>query len=141
MNQPSWPDVRQLLPHRPPMLLVDCVLSMNTSSCTAFKHVREDEPCFLGHFPGNPIFPGVLTIEALAQVCAICLGQGKTGILPIFAGINRAKFRAMVRPGDRLELFVHKVCEENGFYTFSALAEVGGRTVCDAELVIVLKQP
>ena len=95
-------DVLTLLPHRAPMLMVDRVLELREDGCTALKNISHSEPCFQGHFPGNPIFPGVLIIEALAQTCALWLNRDGSGMLPIFAGIASASFRRKVQPGDRL---------------------------------------
>ena len=131
--------VLDLLPHRPPMLMVDRVLSLDGDSCRAVKDVRTDEPCFQGHFPGNPVFPGVLIIEALAQTCSLCLNRGGGERLPIFAGIEQARFLSMVRPGDRLELDVRRVGERKGFHTFACTAQADGRAVCRAKLTIVMK--
>lgn len=128
-----------LLPHRPPMLMVDRILSLDGDSCQAVKRVSADEPCFLGHFPGHPVFPGVLIIEALAQACSLCLNRGGGESLPIFAGIERARFLSMVRPGDELLLDVHRTGERKGFHTFACSARAGDRQVCRAELTIVRK--
>ena len=97
-------DILSLLPHRPPMLMVDRVVASDAHSCTAIKNISHAEPCFQGHFPGNPVFPGVLTIEALAQTCVICLRNRGDEKTPLFAGINSARFKRMVRPGDQLQL-------------------------------------
>ena len=132
-------DVQALLPHRPPMLLVDRILELNEERCVALKNISQSEPCFTGHFPGNPVFPGVLTIEALAQTCSIWLGQKSLDSLPIFAGIQSARFLRMIVPGDQLRLEGRCTGEEKGFYTFEAIASVDGEPVCKATLVIVLR--
>ena len=95
---------------------------------------------FKGHFPGNPIFPGVLIIEALAQCCAIWLNRDGSGKLPVFAGIASARFRRKVQPGDTLELSVRFLSEKKGFYTFRTLAEVDGQPACEAELVVCYRE-
>lgn len=135
------PDVSALLPHRPPMLMVDRVVDLREDGCTALKNISQSEPCFQGHFPGAPIFPGVLIIEALAQTCSIWLGQKSDGALPIFAGIESARFRFKVVPGDQLTLGAQFISEKKGFYTFHAKAEVSGQTACDAVLTICLRNP
>ena len=132
--------ILSLLPHRPPMLMVDGIRGLAEDSCTAYKHISWSEPCFHGHFPGNPIFPGVLIIEALAQCCAIWLNRDGSGKLPVFAGIASARFRRKVQPGDTLELSVRFLSEKKGFYTFRTLAEVDGQPACEAELVVCYRE-
>ena len=129
-------DILSLLPHRPPMLMVDRVRELGEDGCRAYKQISWSEPCFQGHFPGNPIFPGVLIIEALAQACAIWLNRDGSGKLPIFAGIASARFRRKVQPGDTLELSVRLLSERKGFYTFQTAASVEEQVACEAELVV-----
>lgn len=132
-------DVLTILPHRPPMLMVDRILEVEKAGCRALKQISWSEPCFQGHFPGQPVFPGVLIIEALAQTCALWLHQsGGTG-LPIFAGIESARFLRKVLPGDTLELHAVLAGEKKGFYTFQATAAVAGEPVCRAQLVVCLR--
>ena len=132
-------DVLTLLPHRAPMLMVDRVLELREDGCTALKNISHSEPCFQGQFPGNPIFPGVLIIEALAQTCALWLNRDGSGMLPIFAGIASASFRRKVQPGDQLTLSARFVSERKGFYTFRTEAAVEGQCACQAELVVCYK--
>ena len=132
-------DVLTLLPHRAPMLMVDRVLELREDGCTALKNISHSETCFQGHFPGNPIFPGVLIIEALAQTCALWLNRDGSGMLPIFAGIASASFRRKVQPGDQLTLSARFVSERKGFYTFRTEAAVEGQCACQAELVVCYK--
>ena len=132
-------DILSLLPHRPPMLMVDRVVASDAHSCTAIKNISHAEPCFQGHFPGNPVFPGVLTIEALAQTCVICLRNRGDEKTPLFAGINSARFKRIVLPGDQLKLMVQMSGERKGFYTFQTIAQVDGETACEAELVVALR--
>lgn len=134
------PDILTRLPHRPPMLMVDRILTLGDDGCRALKQISWSEPCFQGHFPGQPVFPGVLMIEALAQTCAVWMhGLGKEG-LPIFAGIESARFLRKVLPGDTLELQAAPVKENKGFYTFQTTASVAEETVCQAQLVICLRK-
>lgn len=136
MEPPEEFAVTDLLPHRPPMLLVDRVLSLSATACEAVKNISYAEPCFQGHFPGAPIFPGVLTLEALGQTCALCLHRDGGARPPIFAGVSAARFLRPVRPGDRLRLSVRLSGTRRCFHTFQALARVGGQVVCEAELTI-----
>ena len=112
-------EIQAILPHRYPMLMVDRVLDLKPGeSVVAQKNVSINEQIFQGHFPGNPIFPGVLQIEAMAQAGAIALlsmpdFKGKTAYL---GGIKKAKFRHMVRPGDvlRIEVTLEKLIDNAG---------------------------
>ena len=112
-------EIQAILPHRYPMLMVDRVLDLKPGeSVVAQKNVSINEQIFQGHFPGNPIFPGVLQIEAMAQAGAIALlsmpdFKGKTAYL---GGIKKAKFRHMVRPGDvlRIEVTLEKLIDNGG---------------------------
>ncbi len=98
--------IQRILPHRYPFLLLDRVLELTPERAVGVKNVSANEPFFAGHFPGRPIMPGVLILEALAQLGAVAVlsrpeNQGK---LALFAGLDRVRFKRMVRPGDRLEL-------------------------------------
>ena len=105
-------EIMDLLPHRYPFLLVDRVTSYELGqSICAYKNITFNEPCFTGHFPGQPIFPGVLILEALAQVAGV-LGfksMEKTDKLYLFAGVDNARFKQPVVPGDKLEMEVEIV--------------------------------
>ncbi len=129
-------EVTAILPHRQPMLMVDRVLELREDGCAAMKNISYSEPCFIGHFPGQPVFPGVLIIEALAQTCAIWLKQKAEGT-PVFAEIREARFLRMVRPGDQLRLEIRMIERERSRYTFETAASVDGVTVCRAALTIV----
>lgn len=136
-------DIMKILPHRYPMLLVDRVLTMTPGEAvTAVKNVSVNEAIFQGHFPGNPTFPGVLQIEALAQAGAIALLsipalQGKTAYL---GGIRKAKFRQMVRPGDTLRLVVTLTKLQGGIGVGSGRAYVGDTLACAAELTFAVQE-
>lgn len=143
-------DIQQILkwlPHRYPMLLVDRV-----TECVVSKHIRGiknvtmNEPFFQGHFPGYPVMPGVLVIEALAQLSSILawmeLGrQPGDGSLIFFAGIDNARFRRQVIPGDTLILEAEIKKMSRGLGKFVARARVGDQMAAEAELMAVVRGP
>ena len=135
-------EVMRYLPHRFPMLMVDRVLECKPNeSLTAIKNVTINEPFFPGHFPGRPVFPGVFILEALAQACGI-LAFASAGEVPdkdsslYFVGIDKARFRRPVEPGDQLILKVGFQKVRRGIYRFDTRAEVDGKAVCTAELMV-----
>lgn len=126
-----------LLPHRPPFLFVDTVERCSPgASCLARYRVKGDEPYLAGHFPGNPVVPGVLQLEALAQVGAIAVVSDPrfAGRLPLFGGVEKARFRRIVRPGDEMELdvVIDRLSTRGGWG--DARASVDGTTTCDARI-------
>lgn len=134
--------VMQRLPHRYPFLLVDRVLECHPGErIKALKNVTMNEPFFPGHFPHRPVMPGVIIIEALAQTCGI-LAFVSAGIMPdensqfYFAGIDRARFRRPVEPGDQLILNAKLERAIRGIWKFSTSAEVDGREVAGAEMMV-----
>ena len=134
-------EILRLLPHRQPFLLVDKVLRYEPhKSIVAIKNVTYNEPFFAGHFPEKPVMPGVLMLEALAQAAGVLayLSAGKTakdGLLFYFAGIDNARFKRIVGPGDQLQLSVETVKAKQGIYKFNAVATVDGEIACTAELL------
>lgn len=138
--------VLQLLPHRYPFLLVDRLTQMNADeSCVGIKNVTINEPFFQGHFPGFPVMPGVLIIEGLAQTAgALCvhnLGQDYKPQLVYFMGIDRAKFRKPVLPGDQLEYHVRKLRSRGRAWRFYGEAKVNGQIVAEAEVSAMIVDP
>ncbi|HZR14183.1 MAG TPA: 3-hydroxyacyl-ACP dehydratase FabZ [Acidimicrobiia bacterium] len=130
-----------LLPHRPPFRFVDSVGSLEPGSGVEARYrVTGDEPFLAGHFPGNPIFPGVLQLEALAQAGAIALlsDERYAGKLPLFGGVTDVRFRRLVRPGDELTLRVEmeRLSARGGWG--SARATVDGERCCDARLLFAI---
>jgi 3-hydroxyacyl-[acyl-carrier-protein] dehydratase len=147
MNEPV--DVRKILdliPHRYPLLLVDRVLEYKELDyLKAIKNITMNEPYFSGHFPGNPIMPGVLMLEALAQASAILFSlshEVKEGyeFLHFFAGIDKAKFKHVVTPGDQLRLEVKLIGKKKAFWRMQGEAYVGDKLACSAELMSASKE-
>ena len=142
-------DIHQILkalPHRYPLLLVDRVKSLELGErIHAIKGVTMNEGFFQGHFPGAPIMPGVLQIEAMAQAAAILgietLELAGTGKLVFFMGIENAKFRAPVTPGCLLDLEVEFVQKRSRVYKFRGRARVEGKTTSEAEFTAMIADP
>jgi 3-hydroxyacyl-[acyl-carrier-protein] dehydratase len=131
--------ILKALPHRYPFLMVDRIISMRgDEAAIGIKNVTINEPQFLGHFPGNPVFPGVLMIEGMAQTAgAICiLSQSKENLAPkvYFLTIDKAKFRKPVVPGDTIEYHVRKIARKKNMWWFRGEAKVAGHTVAEAEV-------
>lgn len=134
-------EIRQLLPHRYPFLLVDRIIEINPgATAVGIKNVTINEEFFQGHFPGNPIMPGVLIVEALAQVAGLLsLRSGATaGQLVYFLSIERAKFRKPVVPGDQLKLEVNIVQQRNNVWKFSGNAKVEDKIVAEADFTAMV---
>ncbi len=132
--------IQQLLPHRYPFLLVDKVLECEPKEhLLACKNVTFNEPFFQGHFPGNPIFPGVLMLEALAQATALLTSQSDDqygpGSIYYLAGIDKARFKKTVGPGDQLMLEARVVKTRRNIWTFDCRAEVDGELATSATIM------
>ena len=136
-------EVIALLPHRYPFLMIDKVLDYDDMSLRAVKNVTVNEPFFTGHFPENPVMPGVLITEALAQAGAI-LAYLKTKSSPkdhlfFLAGIDNAKFKQMVLPGDQLILEVKITNNKSNFWKIQGEAKVDGKIVCSLEILSAMR--
>jgi 3-hydroxyacyl-[acyl-carrier-protein] dehydratase len=146
---PLTRDIRQImaaLPHRYPMLLVDRVAELVIDErITAIKAVSINEPFFAGHFPGRPIMPGVLIVEALAQAAGVLavesLGLSGSGKLVYFMAIDGAKFRTPVEPGCLLELKVSFVQKRSSVCKFAGQALVGGKLAAEASFTAMIADP
>jgi 3-hydroxyacyl-[acyl-carrier-protein] dehydratase len=136
--------IQRLLPHRPPFLLVDRVTSWTPGGrLTALKSVTMNEPFFVGHFPGHPVMPGVLILEALAQACALLAilslpPEQLRRKVTYLMGIDGARFRKPVVPGDRLELLVEVVKQKGPVWKQVGKAQVDGQVVAEGEYLAML---
>lgn len=138
-------DIQQLLqylPHRYPFLLVDRIVNcVGDESCVGIKNVTANEPQFLGHFPGQPIMPGVLLIEGMAQTAgALCVHASRSSRPKIvyFMTIDKVKFRKPVVPGDRVEFHMKRLNRRRNMWWYRGEARVDGVLVCEAELSAML---
>ena len=132
------------LPHRYPFLMIDRILEAHEDkSCIGLKNVSINEPQFQGHFPGEPVMPGVLLIEGMAQTAgAFCIAHntepGKAPPLVYFMTIDKAKFRKPVVPGDQVEFHVERTNRRRNMWWFKARALVDGACVCEAEFAALI---
>jgi 3-hydroxyacyl-[acyl-carrier-protein] dehydratase len=135
-------DIQKLLPHRYPFLLVDRIVEcVPGQRAVGIKNVSVNEPHFQGHFPGRPIMPGVLIVEAMAQVGGVLMAQlpDMPEGLFVFAGIDKVRFRRLVVPGDQLVMTVELLCvKQRRFGKMQARAEVDGQLVTEGELMFSL---
>ncbi|THF66214.1 3-hydroxyacyl-ACP dehydratase FabZ [Pseudothauera nasutitermitis] len=138
-------EILQYLPHRYPFLLVDRVLQIEEGKrILAVKNVTINEPFFPGHFPGHPVMPGVLIVEAMAQVAAL-LSFKTMGVVPdensvvLFAGIDNVRFKRQVVPGDQLVFDVEILQGKRNIYKYKGVARVNDQIATEAELMCALK--
>ncbi|WP_190599992.1 3-hydroxyacyl-ACP dehydratase FabZ [Candidatus Vesicomyidisocius sp. SY067_SCS001] len=138
-------DVKNYLPHRYPFLLIDRVLELEVGkSIVALKNVTFNEPQFIGHFPDQPIMPGVMIVEALAQATGILafkaeVSKPTNGQIYMLVGIDKVRFKRMVEPGDQLRLEVRIVTVKRGIWKFKCKATVDSQTITSAELMCTQK--
>lgn len=141
MNSLDIYDILKHLPHRYPFLLIDRVVDYEPGkSLIAIKNVTHNEPHFPGHFPNRPIMPGVLILEALAQATGILAFKTADHVpddntLYYFVGIDNARFKQPVQPGDQLRLEVEFIKQMRGIWKFKGQASVDGKVVCSADLM------
>ena len=138
-------EVKNFLPHRYPFLLIDRVLDFTVGkNLTAIKNVSFNEPYFIGHFPDQPIMPGVLIIEALAQATGILafkseVGKPLTGQIYMLVGVDKVRFKRTVEPGDQLKLYVEVMTVKRGIWKFDCRATVEEQLVTSAEILCTQK--
>ncbi|KGX93905.1 3-hydroxyacyl-ACP dehydratase [Pontibacillus halophilus JSM 076056 = DSM 19796] len=134
-------DIQDIIPHRYPFLLVDTITELEEGvRAVGKKNVTINEPFFQGHFPGYPVMPGVLIVEALAQVGAVAMlkKEENQGRLAFFTGIDKCRFKRQVKPGDQLTLEVEITRARGAMGKGKATATVDGETVCEAEIMFAL---
>lgn len=135
--------IQKILPHRYPFLFVDKIIEANDTKVIGIKNVTIDEPFFQGHFPGHPIMPGVLIIEAMAQVAGVGALNMKVNIgkLAYFLSINNARFRKPVLPGDTLRIEVDLLKTKLSMIQVHAVAKVGDEVAAEADLMFAFITP
>lgn len=133
-------DIMKLLPHRYPFLLVDRIVELQPGvSATGIKNVTINEPFFQGHFPGQPIMPGVLVIEAMAQVAGVmAFRSGVEGRSVYFMSIDNAKFRRPIVPGDQVVIEIKVLKQRGNVWKFSGTATVDGKLVSESEFTAMV---
>ena len=133
--------IREIIPHRYPFLLIDRIMYLEPGlKAIGYKNVTTNEPFFQGHFPGNPIMPGVLIVEALAQLgcVAMLVKEEYKNMIGLFAGIDSARFKKPVVPGDKLDLSVELLKLKGPIGKFKGEAKVDGQLACEAEVLFAL---
>ena len=141
MNHLTVKQIEEIIPHRHPFLLVDYIEDYQPGEyAVGYKAVTYREDFFVGHFPQEPVMPGVLTIEALAQVGAVAIlsQEALKGKIAFFAGINKCKFKGMVKPGDKLRLETKIIKQKGPIGIGEATATVDGKIVATAELTFAI---
>ena len=136
--------IMEMIPHRYPFLMIDRIVDLKAdTSATGIKNVTINEAHFMGHFPRDPIMPGVLIVEAMAQTAAVLvahtLGPDAEGKLVYFMSVENARFRRPVVPGDRLEIIVTKQRSRGNVWKFEGDARVEGRAVADATFTAMIR--
>lgn len=145
MNTMDIHQILESLPHRYPILLVDRVVDLVPGErITALKNVTINEPFFPGHYPHHPVMPGVLIIEAMAQAAALLSFSGMEtkpdeNSVYYFVGIDGARFKRPVSPGDQLVMEVERILNKRGMWKFTAVAKVDGQVAAEAELICTMR--
>ncbi len=135
-------EIMNMIPHRYPFLLVDRITECVPGKYSkGYKNLTMNEEFFQGHFPNNPIMPGVLQIEAMAQCSApiLCALPEYNGKLTLFAGVDNVRFKNIVRPGDRLDMFIELTKAKGPIAKCHATGSVDGKTVVEADLTVAMK--
>jgi 3-hydroxyacyl-[acyl-carrier-protein] dehydratase len=134
--------IKEMLPHREPFLFVDAVTRLEPDLIEGYRDIKADEFYFPGHFPGMPVLPGVLMVEAIAQIGILLVGkfrEERRGRNTLFAGIESVRFRRQVKPGERLLLSADVVSGRSSVYKIHGTASVGEELACDAVVIGALR--
>jgi 3-hydroxyacyl-[acyl-carrier-protein] dehydratase len=134
--------IKEMLPHRQPFLFVDAVTKIEPNLIEGYRDINADEFYFAGHFPGYPVLPGVLMVEAIAQIgiMLVCkVREERRGRKTLFAGIENVRFRRQVQPGDRLLLSADIVGGRSSVYKIHGTARVGDELACEATVIGALR--
>lgn len=138
-------ELMEILPHRYPMLMVDKIIGIGTDNPVGIKNVTINEPFFQGHFPQKPVMPGVMIIEAMAQAAAAYVARTDNleteGRIVLFMGVDKAKFRRPVQPGDQLILPINIIQKRPPVWRFESKATVDGKVVAEAQFSAMLSKP
>jgi len=136
-------DILEVMPHRYPFLLIDRVVEMSETTIRAIKNVTFNEPHFMGHFPGHPVMPGVLLVEAMAQAGGFLLLsriEDRENKLIYFTGIDNCRFRRPVVPGDQVVFDIEVISIKRTFAKIHGRATVDGQVACEADLMSALME-
>ena len=133
-------EIKKILPHREPMLLIDQANLINENTAEGLYTVRGDEYFLQGHFPGNPVVPGVILCEIMAQTCCVLFADKVKGSTPLFAGINKVRFRRQVKPGERIDFECTPVREVGPFCFAKVRGRVNGSVCVEGEFSFALMQ-
>lgn len=137
--------VKEVIPHREPFLFLDEVVDLTETKIVARRTVRGDEPQFQGHYPGQPVMPGVLLCEAVLQAGAYLMAvregyrPGQSGV-PVVSRLNNVKFKRMVKPGDVLELTAEHERSMMGAHMMKGSVKVGGKVACTLDFIVMLAE-
>ncbi len=134
-------DIEKIIPHRYPFLLVDKIIELEPMKrAVGIKNLTYTEPQFQGHFPSRPVMPGVLILEAMAQVGGVAMlyPEENRGKLALFAGMEKVKFRKPVGPGDQLKMHVEKIKDRGRIWVFKGECKVDGKVVSEAEFTAMI---
>lgn len=131
-------EIKSFMPHREPMLLIEHAEILAEGETYATYRIKEDEFFTRGHFPGNPIVPGVILCEIMAQSCAISVKDNIPGHMTLYAGIDKVRFKNSVKPGDLCEVHTKFVTRRGPLFFFNAKLEVNGKLCCKGELSFAL---
>ena len=131
-------EIKTFMPHREPMLLIEEAHLDEDGTAHASYRIKEDELFTRGHFPGNPIVPGVIQCEIMAQSCAASVKDSIPGHMTLYAGLDKVRFKNPVKPGDLCEVTAKMIAQRGSIYFFSAKLEVDGKLCCKGELSFAL---